>query len=360
TWQTRNPGQPVIQPRAAPPRQTAAEKASRGIVKAQNATKAKLLDNAIEAFMKEQKSKLEALARQHDVTVDHVKQLIGGETHYHTTCKAQLRNALVHAKALEVNKDRPIGSKFSMAEIQKMVQEDLKTRTVTCTEEEEYIAQLAEHRHVKVHGIRANNTAAARDVLVTVDRVATELENLRDRTGIYATLFVTHGHINDSIQSTWASTDNSADFWDDVIQKPIADIASQYEQWACTQNQSRSLFLSESVSPSLIADLMPDLITGKGDIPMNYLNYDKGIVQAYGVQLINWPPTVKFANPSTIGTVVEIRRLRDTLKTGTCTWKKLSRRELDAHSAEVASRIATGEVVKKRRKKRSDAGVARK
>ncbi|KAF9231140.1 hypothetical protein BU15DRAFT_68578 [Melanogaster broomeanus] len=363
TWQARNPGQPVIQPRVAPPHQTAAQKASREIARAQKAAKAKLLYESIEAFLKDQRSKTEALARQHDVTVDHVKQLIGGETHYHTSRKIQLRNALVHAKAVEVNTGRPVGSKFPMVDIQRMVQEDLQARTLTCEEEEEFITKLAEHRDVRVHGVRANNTAASRDVLVTVDRVATELENLRDQTGIYATLFVTRGHINDSIQSTWSSTDNSADFWDDVLQKPIADIARQYEQWACIQNQNLVERDSLSNMRKQVTRCISDglrKITGKRDIAMNYINYDVGIVQAYNVQLVNWPEKVKFGNPSTIGTVAEIRALHDALKAGTCTWKKLTCRELDAHSAEVTNRVAVGEVVKKTRKKRSDAGVPRK
>lgn len=33
-------------------------------------------------------------------------------------------------------------------------------------------------------------------------------------------------------------TDNSEDFWEDVYEHPMADFLRQYEQWACTQNQS--------------------------------------------------------------------------------------------------------------------------
>ncbi|KAF9245370.1 hypothetical protein BU15DRAFT_58971 [Melanogaster broomeanus] len=301
TWQARNPGQPVIQPRVAPPRQTAAQKASRDIARAQKAAKAKLLYESIEAFLKDQRSKTETLARQHDVTVDHVRQLIGGETHYHTSRKIQLRNALVHAKAVEVNTVQLL-TEIKVArwvlnspwpDIQRMVQEDLKTRTLTCEEEEEYITNLAEHRDVKVHGVRANNTAASRDVLVTVDRIATEA-NLVER---------------DSLSN---------------MRKQV------------------TRYISDGLSEQSVSRK----ITGKRDIAMNYLNYDVGIVQAYDVQLVNWPEKVKFGNPSTIGTVSEIA--------GTCTWKKLTRRELDAHSAEVTSRMAVGDVVKKTRKKRTE------
>lgn len=69
--------------------------------------------------------------------------------------------------------------------------------------------------------------------------MALKLDDLRIRTGTYATLFVVCGHINDTIQSTMHGTDNSDDFWEDVYDLPMADFLRQYEQWACTQNQSK-------------------------------------------------------------------------------------------------------------------------
>jgi hypothetical protein len=65
-----------------------------------------------------------------------------------------------------------------------------------------------------------------------------KLDNLQVRTGVYATLFVVRGHINDTVQSVMHGTDNSEDFWEDVYEHPMADFLRQYEQWACTQNQS--------------------------------------------------------------------------------------------------------------------------
>ncbi|KAI5984924.1 hypothetical protein EDC04DRAFT_2590671, partial [Pisolithus marmoratus] len=150
-------------------------------------------------------------------------------------------NALLHAKALEVNADRPSGSKYSLKEIQQMVKEDEQLQNLTQEEMDQYITALNEHHDMKVHGIRANNVAAARDVLATTNKITKELHGLHNHTGIYATLLVMWGHINDSIQSTWTTTDNSAEFWEDVSGHQIVDVACQYEQWACTQNQSMSL-----------------------------------------------------------------------------------------------------------------------
>ncbi|KAG1794245.1 uncharacterized protein HD556DRAFT_1236986 [Suillus plorans] len=93
---------------------------------------------------------------------------------------------------------------------------------------------------------------------------------------------------------------------------------------------------------------------------MNYTNYETAIVEAYGVRLIGWPAGVSFINPSNIGTVGDIHKLRDALKTRTCFWSALSSAEVKAHTAELDVRWLAGEVICEPQKKCSDAGVARK
>ena len=56
--------------------------------------------------------------------------------------------------------------------------------------------------------------------------------------GIYASLFVVRGHVNDTIQSTVYGTDDSDDFWEDVNKHTTGEICQQYEQWACAQGKS--------------------------------------------------------------------------------------------------------------------------
>ena len=93
---------------------------------------------------------------------------------------------------------------------------------------------------------------------------------------------------------------------------------------------------------------------------MNYHNYETAVVETYGVRLVGWPEGVKFANPSTIGTVPEARKLQDALRGGSCFWKKMSKSELELFIADLDARRTAGETVCKPRKKRSDAGVPRK
>jgi hypothetical protein len=93
---------------------------------------------------------------------------------------------------------------------------------------------------------------------------------------------------------------------------------------------------------------------------MNYFNYDIKIVSELGRKLVGWPAKVKFANPSEIGTVSEIRTLRDALRSGECHWVKLTKSQIEGHKADLESRREAGQTVGKPRKKRSDAGTKRK
>ncbi|KAG2064189.1 hypothetical protein BDR04DRAFT_1235238 [Suillus decipiens] len=286
--------------------------------------------------------------------------MIGSQTKYHTARKIHLTNALIHAKAKEMNSDQPIGSRYTLGELHEMVAEDPQMKNLTRDEKTTYVSALREHREQKVSSVRANNIAAARDVLVTTERVIKELDDLRVRTGTYATVYVVRGHINDTIQSTMHGTDNSEDFWEDVYDSPMADVLRQYEQWACTQNQSQSsgsslLFyfvlikylrdLNERDSLETVRKQARKLIvrglvavTGKKDITMNYNNYNTAIIETYAVKLVGWPQGVKFISPSNIGTVAEVK----------------------LHTAELDACRSAGQVVRQPRKKRSDAGVARK
>ncbi|KAG2342406.1 hypothetical protein BDR05DRAFT_886714 [Suillus weaverae] len=353
SWAARNPTRAIIRPRTPPPRLTDAQKASRKIKRDQKLERTKHLHDAVAEYLNAQKMKIEALSRAHHVTPKHINDIIGSQTHYRTSRKSQLINALVHAKAKEMN----TGSRYSLAELREMVAADPETKSLTREEKEGYIAALEEHREKKVVSVRANNLAAARDVVATTDRIVKELDDLRVRTGVYGTLFVVRGHINDTIQSAMHGTDNSEDFWEDVYEHPMADFLRQYEQWACTQNQS-NINVFYTCRPRLT--LFTVAVTGKKGIVMNYNNYETSVIETYGVRLVGWPHGVKFTSPSNIGTVGDIRKLRDALKARTCYWTVLSSAEVQAHVSELNTRRSAGEVVRKPRKKRSDAGLPRK
>ena len=107
TWSARNPHRPIIPPRTSKPMQLSeAERASRQIAAEQRSSKREALQADIKTYLEEQKCKLDAIATAHGVTVKYLNNIVTSKTHYHATRKPHLMNALMHAKAKEVNSSK--------------------------------------------------------------------------------------------------------------------------------------------------------------------------------------------------------------------------------------------------------------
>ncbi|KAG2742529.1 hypothetical protein P692DRAFT_201674856, partial [Suillus brevipes Sb2] len=177
-------------------------------------------------------------------------------------------------------------------------------------------------------------------------------------------------HVNDQVQSTWITTDNVHEFWEDRMSLTLDDVARQFEEWACNQKkniseredlaslQKQAAALRKFLSSFtfIFTDVSSGRAMGRMDLTMNNQNYEKAIVLVYGVKLDGWPEGLPFLAPSHMHTVLEVRTLRDTLVTGACYWKKLNRRELEDLRMDIQRRSDAGEVIGTVRKKRSDAG----
>jgi hypothetical protein len=74
--------------------------------------------------------------------------------------------------------DLPAGEKTKLAELKNLVSNDERLQNLMAEEEETLIQQLAEHRRLKTTSMRANNAAAAHDILCTSDIMIKEVSNL--------------------------------------------------------------------------------------------------------------------------------------------------------------------------------------
>ena len=93
---------------------------------------------------------------------------------------------------------------------------------------------------------------------------------------------------------------------------------------------------------------------------MNYVNYEKSVMQKFHVKLVGWPDDVKFINPASLTNVDDLRKLRHALRTQACHWVKLSDREVRQHTESIEQREISGVCVGRKRKQRSDKGKPRK
>ena len=67
------------------------------------------------------------------------------------------------------------GERYSLAELHKMVATDPKMQDLTDEKKEEYLSALSNTRDVQKLSVRANNAAAARDVLKTVESIQNQV-----------------------------------------------------------------------------------------------------------------------------------------------------------------------------------------
>ena len=98
-------------------------------------------------------------------------------------------------------------------------------------------------------------------------------------------------------------------------------------------------------------------ITQVNYLEMNYANYETSIVQAYSVQLINWPLETGLLSPLQITNTADMHKLCNVLKSGECKLRQLTITEVEAHASKLDTCHAGGEVVTRPRKCRLDAGV---
>ncbi|KAG1848951.1 hypothetical protein DFJ58DRAFT_662709, partial [Suillus subalutaceus] len=336
-----------------------ARKASRKLSAEQRKEAEDGLSSAIQRLLVDETEKINAIALEHGITQEKVKKLMGGEKHYKGNHNVQLANALIHAKAQEVNADLPRGAKLSLGEIRNLVKADDSMRNLTAEEEQEYINQLNEHRALQNMSVRATNTAAARDVHLQ-SRVSTllmnvQLDSLAVRTGIYACLFASHGHVYDTTQATWFGTDNIMDFWEDVLQMEADEITRKLEQWACMA----TVQIMQCVCTRLLNSGLRTTVKRR-DIRINYANFSTAIKEKLGIDLRGWPDGIPFQSPTSINNHTALLKLRNALKDGSCHWFRMSPQQREEHSTLLAACRKRGETVRKPRKKRADAGVPRK
>lgn len=102
-WAGRNAAHPVIKSRMPSWPLTEAVKQARKIAREQKQEANERLQKAITTFIAEQNAKMEDIAKAHNVKQKWVEFPVVNQTQYRTTRKAQLYNALVSAKAREVN-----------------------------------------------------------------------------------------------------------------------------------------------------------------------------------------------------------------------------------------------------------------
>ncbi|KAI5996663.1 hypothetical protein EDD15DRAFT_2364712 [Pisolithus albus] len=329
SWRARNPGKPVIPPRNSE-KLDAAQRAARKAAAELRRVKQQAITDAVAELLEEQETRINEIAKAHSILPEKVRLLITGETHYRKRREESLANALVRIKARQVNADLPCGQKFQLKELQEMVANDPHLQNLDEETKQKYLGELKESRSRKAIGVRSTNTAASRDIQATLKKIYVELQALAYRTGIYACLFVTRGHVYDMHAATWFGTDNIMDFWEDRMKLSPDYIIKQLELWAC--NEEKNIEAHDSLEnmqkqaknglDSGFSSITKHLHQEKA-VRLRFGNFEQ-IKYKFGIGYEGWPEGVPFSSPYKIQTIDEIRCLQDVIRDNTFRWVKMT------------------------------------
>lgn len=84
-------------------------------------------------------------------------------------------------------------------------------------------------------------------------------------------------------------------------------------------------------------------IAASSDINMEYVQFERLIVEGHGVDIVGWPAGVIFANPSKITRLADLDKVHAALNEGSCYFVRLSKVELKAHQKENFQHLNAGE-----------------
>ncbi|KAG1731305.1 hypothetical protein EDD22DRAFT_788494, partial [Suillus occidentalis] len=243
---------------------------------------------------------------------------------------------------------------------------------LTVAEKQAYNVDVLKSREAKNRTTRANPKAVKHDMnaaFTSMDRevrfhyvIVLRWMALHARTGMEGFYVAIRGGIEDLVEPKIFFTEKSQKFVQDVLGiepqhlglKLEAFVISKLDE-CVTLNRQRPLNKLISDCRELIQDeleffLMEKNVSGK--VRMNYTNYERAIVERYGVELYNWPLPGTVKNPSKVGGRAHVQKLLDALKSHSCKWVSLSEDDLRDRMTENRECQARGEQVYVPRKAR--------
>ncbi|KAH7910715.1 hypothetical protein BJ138DRAFT_1008139, partial [Hygrophoropsis aurantiaca] len=185
------------------------------------------------------------------------------------------------------------------------------------------------------------------------------------RTGVEGFYVAVRGSVEDFGEPKMFFTSKADNFARTVLDIEPRKLALKLESWVVsdlgpTQTRQRPLNKLISACRTHIQDELEFILVEKkifGTHKMNYENYERAVVERFGVALVGWP-SGRVRNPARMGGKNEVQALYDALTNETCRWVSLTPSQLDDRIASnnLKARAAHGEVVYKPRKKRGGAG----
>ncbi|KAJ7669102.1 hypothetical protein B0H17DRAFT_1142252 [Mycena rosella] len=310
-------GQPARMPKEKEKR-SGAEEATAALMQEQLKSRCQGLKEAIQRLHGHVKEEVEEMTQTFKLSKAEVRGVIMSATKMKKPKAYHEFNAKVWNHCQQHNEGKPKGERIDM--IQSCAIEELNQLKT------DWMVKEAN----KKAGTRKTNAEAAKDVMLTGDRIFEELLLLEKRTGTHGFCVIAGTHENNTIRSTVVGSVESVKFLPDVLRMDAVSFANRYSSWVrFDDTDTKEAKLAKGprkknyVTSMLRKKLME--ITGKPTLNVEYVRYNKIMRAKEGVEIVGWLDMPMMA-PSKMGVggTAAIDNLYERLKAGTCYWWRVN------------------------------------
>ncbi|CAL1708809.1 unnamed protein product [Somion occarium] len=372
-------------PRPAAKRKKAApiDSEKRKKIKARRDEKNKEVDEQIATWFQQTVALASNMAEKYGQTMQHYLRLFffGAESH---TKKRQpsAYNAYISAMAADTNSDAAAGSASSLIDVQLDHREAYYD--LTQKEKDEFVTELLKKRETEQKGSRPNQRSRIQDASAVLRLIEQELLGLKHRVGIEGFFCMVKNNTEFNMGPQWFFTDQEIERYLSVTVRKgwdtgfIGAVTEAFSVAGCdtmktlTNSKQKATYLMTSIqdeiqrklglftaldltSNSILTSIPTAEITGNNDAQMQYIKYEKDIVQRYGIELQGWTHS-EWTTPRKMSTSLPpLETLLNALRSDACKFVKLTKAQLDAREKPVEKPRKKREDFGKKRKKRTSA-----
>ncbi|KAG2135172.1 hypothetical protein DEU56DRAFT_738142 [Suillus clintonianus] len=291
-------------------------------------------------------------------------------------------NGFIKAKLREENEDRERGDRIKLTQFIAENKDELLEAysCLTFAQKRAYNAEVLQARTEKSHVARANPKAKRHDINATFTTMDREVSPglwmaLCARTGTEGFYVGVRGNIEDLSEPKIFFTPKAEKFVKEVLHVEPRHLGLKLEAFVVTGLDENTIITRQRPLNKLISDcrtIIQEELESialekniKKAVKMNYVNYERNIVEHCGVALVGWPLPGPVCNPSKVGGRAEVQKLLDALQREphhreSCHWVVLTDEELVQRMTENRARHSRGEAVYVARKKRKVTGPVHK
>ncbi|KAF8523876.1 hypothetical protein BU17DRAFT_63528 [Hysterangium stoloniferum] len=286
----------------------------------------------------------EKISAEHNRTTQWTKsQLLLGSKMQGQKRSASAWNAFTRKEMEAVNKNLPLGQRYTLPKYIQQHYQDVKAR-YNGLSDEDYAALIEELCDVREdrNAIKCRQPKAVlRDVTATFQALTHEIHAAHLRTGIETFYVAACSSLDQTHEPKSYFSPIAQQFCKDILNMDYTVLLHRFEAYALAgvHSEKRPSVHGKSSRKALEGDCRNMINVGLANIlsaynidgpaKMNYDHYETQVVRRWGVILSQWPCN-QFINPGRLNGVENVRLLWQALQEGKCKWVKLTEAELAA------------------------------